>query len=425
MNRANLKLFIHGSAVSMFGVAVLGIMNYLVRRILLLNLPETDFGFFYSALALVMIILVFLDLGLSQSATILIAQSFAENSREKANKVFTLTFVVKMLLALLVLGIMELSAPYLTRHYFKYSGSSGLLMLMFLLIPFQTLESALGCVFIARKAFKTQNILINLKTFIILLGVFLTAGYCGIKVCILWFIAASVLTAAAEFFVVRTYGLSLSSLSRVKLQYLKNIFSLSSWIAVSTAGISVMYYLDTVCLTWLAGLKAVTIYNIALPIMQVAQSIMVFPVIFTPFVAEMWGEKNYAGIRRTCCIGSLLMLLTLPAFILAGIYSAPDIITFLFGAEYIAAAPAVTVLWSGMVFFSIAMFNINALNSGGQQKNAAFLVTGCVAINFVLNVILIPKYSYVGAALATAASYFLMAGWAFGKLVLELENKKR
>ncbi|MDD5598091.1 MAG: flippase [Victivallaceae bacterium] len=418
MNRADLKLFIRGSAVSMCGIAVLGIMNYLIRRTLLLNLADTDFGFFYSAFALVMIIMVFLDLGLAQSAAILLIKSFSEKNQEKANKVFTLSFVARILLALLVLGIMELLAPYLTRYYFKYSGSSVLLMLIFLLIPLQTLESALSCVFIACKAFKTQNILINLRAFIILFGVFLTVRYYGLRICILWFIAAGMIVAVAEFFIVRTYGISLISLERLDMHDVKNIFSLSSWIAVSTAGISVMYYLDTVCLTWLAGLEAVAIYNIALPIMQIAQSFFVFPAVFTPFAAEMWEKKDYAGIRKTCCIGSLLMLLTLPVFVWGGVCFAPDIITLLFDGKYAAAAPAVTILWAGMVFFSIATFNISALNSGGRQQRAAFLVIGCVIVNFILNTVLIPEYGYIGAALATAATYMIMALGAIVNLLI-------
>jgi O-antigen/teichoic acid export membrane protein len=362
--------------------------------------------------------MVFLDLGLSQSTVILLSGNFAENNQERANKIFTLTFMVKILLALLVLGIMELAAPYLTRYYFKYSGGLVLFMLMLLLIPLQTLEAALTCVFIARKAFKIQNIMMNAKVFIVLSGVLLTVRTYGVDACILWFIAAGVFVVTAEFFIVRTYGVRLISLKGMSKCDIKNVFSLSSWIAVSTAGISIMYYLDTVCLTWLAGLEAVAVYNIALPIMQIAQSFFVFPAVFIPFVAEMWEKKDYAGIRKTCCIGSLLMLLTLPVFMLGGIYFAPAVITILFDAKYVAAAPAVTILWAGMVFFSIATFNISALNSGGRQRSAAFLVVGCVIVNFILNTVLIPGYGYIGAALATAGTYVIMALGAFINLLI-------
>jgi O-antigen/teichoic acid export membrane protein len=167
--------------------------------------------------------------------------------------------------------------------------------------------------------------------------------------------------------------------------------------------------MDTICLTWLKGLESVAMYQVALPIMQIAQGFFVFPVIFTPYVAEMWQKKDYAGIKRSCYLGDLMMLLTLPVFILVGIYFAPYLIKILFDEKGIEAAPAVTILWCGMVFFSIASFNITALNSGGRQKHAAYIVLVCVFVNFALNVMLIPYFDYIGAALATATTYLIMA----------------
>lgn len=424
MDKATLKSFSHGSAVSMLGVGVLGIMNYFIRRTLALNLSETDFGFFYSAFALVMIILVFIDLGMAQSTTILISRSFAENDLQKSKKIFTLSFIVKILLALIAFILMEALAPYLQHSYFKYPGSPILLMLIFLLIPAQALESSFLCVLTARKAFIAQTVLLNIKIFIILAGVLFFIKSYGIQSSVICFIAASVIIAVFAFRVIKNYGISFISFKMIKIDDLKSVFSLSSWITISTAGISIMYYMDTVCLTWLIDLKSVAMYNIALPIMQIAQSFFVFPVIFTPFVTEMWLKEDYAGIRRTCYIGSLLILLTLPVFILTGVYFAPDIITLLFDEKYIAAAPAVTILWCGMVFFSIASFNINALNSGGSQKSVAYMVVACVVINFILNIILIPKWGYTGAAIATAATYVIMAVASIISLMIVLKSNK-
>jgi O-antigen/teichoic acid export membrane protein len=273
----------------------------------------------------------------------------------------------------------------------------------------------------ARKAFITYNILQNLKAFITLAGVFFCVKVYGTESCIIWFVAASIITALLSFRIVRRYGITLLPFKTIRFDELKKTFSLSSWIAVSTAAVSVMYSMDTICLTWLKGLESVAMYQVALPIMQIAQSFFVFPAIFTPFVAEMWQKKDYSGIKRSCYLADFIMLLTLPVFILAGLYFAPDIIRILFNEKGIEAAPAVTILWCGMVFFSIASFNITALNSGGRQKNAAYIVLVCVFVNFVLNVILIPYFDYIGAALATATTYLIMA---FASIIYTIFLKK-
>lgn len=409
MDKIQLKSFIHGSMVSMIGVGTLGIMNYLIRRTLLLNLSQTDYGFFYSAYALVMVIILSLDLGLVQSTTILLSKSFAQKKLEQAGKIFTLTLMIKASLAVLLLLLLEALVPYFIRYYFKYSGNPVFLMLIFLLIPGLIFEAILNAIINAKKAFATQQILANLRILIILTGVLFFIKTYGILSCILCFLVASIIVIALAFKIIWGYGLKFLPLKKLNINDFKNLFSLSSWIAISAAGISIMYYMDTVCLTFISNLKSVAMYNIALPIMQIAQSLFVFPLIFTPFVSEMWQKKDYRGIRHSCYIANSLMLLSLPFFIFTGIYFGADIISLLFDKKYIAAAPTVTILWAGMVFLSIASFNLNALNSGNKQKHAAFLVLFCVLTNLVINLILIPKFNYNGAALATSISYFIMA----------------
>jgi O-antigen/teichoic acid export membrane protein len=409
MHKTHLKSFLHGSAVTMLGVGILGLVNYFIRRTLALNLSETDYGFFYSAYAVVMLIMVFLDAGLSQSSVIFMSKSFAENNIQDSREVFTLVFLSKLFMAVAFFLLIQAVIPQLSEHYFGYPGSFIMLSLIFLLIPCSALEITLLSVLGARKAFTTKQILLNLKAFIILAGILLFIGDFGLKACIISFILSALLISIINFLVIRNYGVTFISLAQIHHFSLKKIFSFSRWIALSSAGISIMYYMDTICLTWLIDLKSVAMYNIALPIMQIAQSFFVFPMVFTPFVSEMSHKKDYTAIRKSCYSADLLMLLTLPVFLLAGIYLAPDIITILFTAKYASAAPAVTILWCGMVFFSIASFNIRALNSGNQQKLAACLVILCVIINFVLNVIMIPKLDYFGAAGATAVSYFIMA----------------
>jgi len=233
----------------MIGVGTLGIMNYFIRRTLLLNLSEIDYAFFYSAFALISVVMLFLDLGLAQAGSILLAKSFAKNDLQKSKMIFTLTFITKLLLALIALVIMEILAPYLARYYLKYPEATFLLMLMFLLIPTQTLESSLSCVITARKAFATHHILMNIKAFIVLAGVFLCVKAYGIKSVALYFIAASITVTVLSFWIVRRYKITLLPLKTINFKELKNIFALSSWIAVTTAAISIMYSMDTICLT--------------------------------------------------------------------------------------------------------------------------------------------------------------------------------
>ena len=94
-----LKTFLCGSAVSLFGAGLLGIVNYLIRRTLCYNMTLTDYGTFYSTFALLFMIFSFTDLGLNQSGTVMIAS--ANDKPDQRNIIFTHLFFVKGFLALI------------------------------------------------------------------------------------------------------------------------------------------------------------------------------------------------------------------------------------------------------------------------------------------------------------------------------------
>ncbi|QSH41007.1 oligosaccharide flippase family protein [Lentisphaerota bacterium ZTH] len=424
MNRQQLKSFLRGNAVSMLGVGVLGVMNYLIRRLLSLNLSSTDFGFFYSAFAVIMLILVFLDLGLGQSTTILLSKSFADNDSRRSNIIYTISLLFRAFLAVTVFVIMELASPYLAEYYFNYSKGKWVLSIMLLLTVTQTLESVFQSVLKARKDFLTIQVLSNVKAALILVGIYMGIRFLNIGYGAFCFVIASILIVFSGFIITKSLGVKLSSIKKIPRVEINRLCSFSSWIAISTAGLSIMYYMDTVCLTWLKGLESVALYNIALPIMQIVQGFFIFPAIFTPYVAEMWHHENYIGVKRSCLTGSLIMLLTLPVFLLIGLRFGPDIISILFDKKYVGAAPAVTILWCGMVFFSIASLNINALNSGYNQRMVAVMVVSCVIVNLILNIIFIPLFGVAGAALATTATYLIMAAGSIISLMFIFKRRQ-
>lgn len=83
---------------------------------------------------------------------------------------------------------------------------------------------------------------------------------------------------------------------------------------------------------------------------------------------------------------------------------AEEIITAMYGAEYINAAGALKILvWSTALIF-IGTVQTHTTRASHREGFTAKIVTSSAVLNIVLNLILIPKYSYFGAALATLAS---------------------
>ena len=85
----HLKIFIFGSAVTITGNVVVGLVNYLVRRTLALNLSSSDYGSFYGTFALISILLAVFDFGLTDAGSVLVAEEKSRHS-ESFSVVFRL-----------------------------------------------------------------------------------------------------------------------------------------------------------------------------------------------------------------------------------------------------------------------------------------------------------------------------------------------
>ncbi|MBA1195136.1 oligosaccharide flippase family protein [Pseudomonas entomophila] len=87
------------------------------------------------------------------------------------------------------------------------------------------------------------------------------------------------------------------------------------------------------------------------------------------------------------------------------------LIVTLFGAEFEPAYPALLALLPGM--FAMCYTSILRLDLLGKDKpGTVSLIMGTAAVlNLLLNVILIPAYGILGAAIATSACYLLVTGW--------------
>jgi O-antigen/teichoic acid export membrane protein len=76
----------------------------------------------------------------------------------------------------------------------------------------------------------------------------------------------------------------------------------------------------------------------------------------------------------------------------------------LFQSEYQAAAAPLSILAMNIFLVGINILFGNPLTLWDKQKVYTLAVAGGAASNIILNVLLIPKYSYIGAAFATLLS---------------------
>lgn len=184
--------------------------------------------------------------------------------------------------------------------------------------------------------------------------------------------------------------------------------------AVSNLMWSMYYQVDTALLSALSTPRDTGIYGALyrfVDLVQVLPRLLI--VVAFPVMAVDWVQNRDRFHRLYRSLRSVITCAALPVlFVLAG-WSAP-IIGLAFGPEYVDGARALSWIMLGNYFAFHSLLMVQASQAAGREHALALGLTATVALNIALNVMLIPRLGFRGAALATAlteVTYASILGW--------------
>lgn len=195
---------------------------------------------------------------------------------------------------------------------------------------------------------------------------------------------------------------------KIKFTLIRYLLKESYPLFISSIAIAVYYNLDIIMLGYIKTDFDVGIYNAAyriflvgvLPVNFILQS-------FFPQLSRIYklDDREFWFIMNKYAFSQ--MFLGVSASII--IYSFSGLgINLIFGHEYVSASIALKILALNISVVSINVLFGNPLTAWGKQKQYSFVIVAGALANVFLNFILIPKYSFNGAALATLLSEFIV-----------------
>lgn len=188
----------------------------------------------------------------------------------------------------------------------------------------------------------------------------------------------------------------------IEKRFLKALFSQSFPLIISSFMIAIYYNLDMVMLGNIKTETEVGIYNAAYKIFMIGSiPIVTIMRIFLPSLSK---TNDVESLKKTIRNFGIMMFSS-GIMISLFIYLTADItINIIFGSEYIGSVIPLMILALNLLVISINIFFGNPLTVWGKQKSYSVAITFGAIINIILNILLIPKYSINGAALATLLS---------------------
>jgi len=361
--------------------------------------PE-NFGFLAYGLSFMLILKTLTHLGLDGLTTREIINGNPEKEEKILKTVFFMKFIASLISVTLFIIIIFNTEEYFSSQFWL------LITLSFVLFfsPFETINfwfnakvlgkfSSLSFSFSIIVSSLVKVVLILLGSSLLWFGVPIIIEFLVLTLCFLYFYnKKNIINFKINF-------------TNIDFNYIKELFS-QSWKIMFGAIFAIIYLkVDQVMLETMKDSSEVGIYAVAAQLSEVWYFIptIIVTSIF-PKIIEF--KKTNKDIYKTKLqqLFNFLFLLALIISIIVN-FIAEDLISFLYGNEYILSAQILIIhIWASIFIFMRALFSKWILIENVLMFSLLTQGFGAFS-NILLNYFLIPDYGAYGAAIATLISY--------------------
>lgn len=188
---------------------------------------------------------------------------------------------------------------------------------------------------------------------------------------------------------------------KYEYRFWKELFKEGLPFAITGISINIYLWIDTVMLSLLKGDEVVGVYNAAYKLVLV---LLFIPIIFNnsifPLMSQYFiSSENALNISFQKLFKSMIFIGLPLGF--GTMFLADKIVLLIYGSQFISSIIILQILiWSAVLIFARSPFE-RLLESINRQALVTKIFIIGAFFNVIVNLILIPRYSYIGAGIAT------------------------
>lgn len=397
-----------------FSGLVYGNFNRYLYSALLARWVGAEFlGIYSLANAIMLISEVVAKMGLETGVMRFVSRLNPELDQEKIQKIIASALKMTTIFSLVIMVALIISSGAIVKNILNEPPLLKLVIIIFAIaIPFNalTLVSAF-----ATQGFKRLKYKILVTQFLNPTLLLTTMVICY------WFISAEsalmapmLITGIIGFFVMlgvlkKVTGVSNNQIMKAKVD--TSLFNFSYPLMFVTILQTFMHWMDILMLGYFTDATTVGLYHPAARTAGLLQALLLsFISIYAPMMAQFHREGDRKKMDDTYkLVSRWLLMCAIPISAIFIIF--PGKVMLLFGPEYLPSAKILVIL-TGATFIQ-AIFGAAGptLSMSGHTKLVLWNTIGAFALNFGLNIFLIPNYGIIGAAIATLTS-LIVVGFA-------------
>lgn len=317
--------------------------------------------------------------------------------KKKFSEVFFITFVSSIISTLIYL-ILIFTVEGLKKE-----------MVLFIIVGITVITSFMNLdyLFVALENHKRRTMRLLITRVLSLIFLFtMVKSEKDYKVFALIMILPELLIKIADIYSIKEYlYLKLKSLNLK--EHLKPLFIIFFYILSQTVYMNI----DSTMLGSMKGNESVGYYSVAVKMARIVLPLVSsLGVVLSPRIIESIKKGNRVEIFKDMDLNlNFIFFITIPAVFLMHIV-ADEMVYMFSGEKYIEAILPMRVMLPIIIFISMSTFTAaQVLIPTDNEKKVLKVALIGVGLNFILNFALIPKYSILGAAVATLIAEFIVA----------------
>lgn len=330
----------------------------------------------------------------------------AEKDPKKIRDDFISEYIIVVISGLILSALLFISADFLARDIMNDESASHFIRIASLLVLFNaTFDISVGFFSSQHKLGLRASIVLSkdaLQFILIILFINLKMNLEGI---ILALIASGLIINSTSLIVIlKKTGFSLPSFKNT-LKYLKWGLPLIPVIAL----IWIINLSDRYMVSYFINVGTAGIYSAAYTIGNYT-SFLLYPIglVLYPNVIKTYDEKKYEETRRYLKYAmKYLFMITIPAAFGISVLSQP-ILRILTSQEFMAGSIIIPIIATSALFYCLYQISVYIIHARNKTYISLVSILSAAVLNIILNIILIPYWGILGAALATLIAYITL-----------------
>ncbi len=355
-------------------------------------------GVFTMAAFLPTLALNFGHFGLGNANTYLIAQD-----KEKTKKSFYNSFWLGLIIGYIFIVVFALLYRFYPEQILG-KGDIGIryFLLSLFTVPFVLWENFYQGVFVGKQEFKFFNLVSLLSKLLLFIGLIILACILKLdmRVSVVYYLLLMTLPAVIyTIYFFSRYGFPVGFDKEIFRQTIS--YGFRSYLACLLAFLILRS--DLYILNYFRGLEEVGWYSIATSfcdgILLLVSSITL---VLFPKITENQDQALDITLKVSRIISFIVGLIVILGLIFGKLF-----ISLIFGKNFIAALPAFYILLPATYFWALTSLLTQFCASKGYPWISVMIWMPSLIINIVLNIIFIPAYGIIAAALTSLIAYFV------------------